>query len=275
MDNLFFLVSKLAWALLSPLNIIIALTCLTTLLLWLNKIALAKVVLSFLLLINLPILIYPVGDYLIYPLEKRFSKPVEMPTDIDGIIILGGAEELKVSVSWQRAEVSSAADRFIAAAELALMYPDVPVIYSGGSGLLRFQTNDGTGESISKTLLTNVGIEQSRLIIESQSHNTDENFLLLKPLLPKINGNYFLVTSAFHMPRSVGIAEQRKINVVPYPVDFRSNTPALRQLAIDYRYHIDALEIACREWIGLTVYYLTGKTESFFPKPKPKPKPKP
>lgn len=268
MDSLFFITSKLAWALLSPLNIIIALVCLTTVLLWFNKTALAKVVLSFLLLINVPILIYPVGDSLIYPLEKRFSKQVEMPADIDGIIILGGAEKLKVSVSWQRAEVSGAADRFIATAELATMYPDAPVIYSGGSGLLRFQTNDGTGESISRTLLTNIGIDQSRLIIESQSRNTDENFLLLKPLLPKENGNYFLVTSAFHMPRAVGIAKKQNINVIPYPVDYRSNKPELRQWAVDYSNHIGALEIAWREWIGLSVYYLTGKTESWFPKPE-------
>ena len=267
MDDLFFITSKLVWALLSPMNIIVVLVCLIALLLWLNKVSLAKLLASILFVVNLPLLIYPVSDYLIYPLEQRFQKPEVMPSNVDGIIILGGAEDLKVSVSWQQAEVSGAADRYIAAAELAELYPTTPVIYTGGSGLLRFQTNDGIGLSIAQTLFENIGVEQHRLIIESQSRNTDENFLLTKPLLPREEGNYFLITSAFHMPRSVGIAQQQNINVIPYPVDYRSNQPVLRQWSMDYHAHMGVLEIAWREWIGLTVYFLTGKTSDWFPEP--------
>jgi len=266
MDDLFFITSKIVWAFLSPMNIIIALVCLAAVLLWFNKVALAKTLLTLLLVVNLPLLVYPVSDTLIYPLEQRFQKPDRMLTDVDGIIILGGAEELKISVSWQRAEVSSAADRYIAAAELANLYPDIPVIYTGGSGLLRFQMNDGTSVDVAQTLLLNVGIEQSRLIIESQSRNTYENFQLIQALLPKREGNYFLVTSAFHMPRSVGLAQQNNINVIPYPVDYRSNKPALRQWDMNYLAHMNVLEVAWREWIGLTVYFITGKTNGWLPK---------
>lgn len=265
MDDLFFIASKLIWALLSPMNLIILLFCLVAVLLWLNKVALAKSLASLLLIVNLPLLLYPVSDYLIYPLEQRFQKPEVMPSNIDGIIILGGAEDLKVSVSWQQAEVSGAADRYIAAAELAALYPEVPVIYTGGSGLLRFQTNDGIGANIAQTLLTNIGIDKERLIIESQSRNTYENFLLTKLLLPKDSGNYFLITSAFHMPRSIGLAKQQNINVIPYPVDYYSNQPAYRQWSMTYLARMSVLEIAWREWIGLTVYFATGKTSAWFP----------
>jgi len=268
MDDLFFITSKIVWAFLSPMNIIIALVCLAAVLLWCNKVALAKTVLTLLLIVNLPLLVYPVSDSLIYPLEQRFQQPDMMPTEVDGIIVLGGAEELKISVSWHRAEVSGAADRYIAAAELANIYPDIPVIYTGGSGLVRFQTNDGTGADTAQTLLVNVGIEQSRLIIESQSRNTHENFQLIHALLPKKAGNYFLITSAFHMPRSVGLAQQNNINVIPYPVDYRSNKPALRQWDMNYHAHMSVLEIAWREWIGLTVYFITGKTAAWLPKPE-------
>ncbi|OUR64208.1 hypothetical protein A9Q79_07140 [Methylophaga sp. 42_25_T18] len=268
MDDLFFITSKIVWAFLSPMNVIIALICLAAVLLWCEKVGLAKAVLTLLLIVNLPLLVYPVSDSLMYPLEQRFHKPDMMPTDVDGIIVLGGAEELKISVSWQRAEVSSAADRYIAAAELANLYPDIPVIYTGGSGLLGFQTNDGTGADIAQTLLLNVGIAQSRLIIESQSRNTYENVQLIQALLPKREGNYFLITSAFHMPRSAGLAQQNNINVIPYPVDYRSNKPALRQWGMNYLAHMSVLDVAWREWIGLTVYFITGKTTVWLPKPE-------
>ncbi|MDX1352138.1 MAG: ElyC/SanA/YdcF family protein, partial [Thiomicrorhabdus sp.] len=78
---------------------------------------------------------------------------------------------------------------------------------------------------------------------------------------------YLLVTSAFHMARSVGIARMQGVNVIAYPVDYRTNSDNLRIFDFDFFDHLKALEPAWREWIGLTVYYFTGKTNSWFPKP--------
>ena len=149
---------------------------------------------------------------------------------------------------------------------MANYYPDAPVIFTGGSGSIRLQNTAGEG-ALAKTLLTTVGIAEPRLIIESKSRNTYENFLYTQPLLPNANGTYLLVTSAFHMPRSVGIARLQGINVIAYPVDYRSNSDALRTFDFDLFDHLKALEPAWREWVGLTVYYWTGKTERWFPKP--------
>lgn len=264
MDNIFFVLSKLAWGLLSPINIIILLVVLATVMLFVNKVTTAKWLLLPTTLFSISLLFYPVGDMLIYPLETRFSKLTELPADIDGIIVLGGGEQLKQSVSWGTAELGSAGDRYIGAAILARQYPMVPIIFSGGSNLLSNQ-NLGKEAHIAKRLLTAVGIDASRLIIESQARNTFENFLLLKPLLPKSDGRYLLVTSAYHMPRSIGIARQQQINVIPYPVDYYSNIPAFRQAGFSIFEQLQALEPAWREWVGLTVYYWTGKTSAWFP----------
>ncbi|MBE9533276.1 MAG: YdcF family protein, partial [Proteobacteria bacterium] len=121
--------------------------------------------------------------------------------------------------------------------------------------------------NIAQILLTNLGINKQRLIIESQSRNTFENFRLMKPLLPKSDGVYLLVTSAFHMPRSVAIARKQGVNVIAYPVDYRSNPPEYRQWDFNLFDHLEVLEPAWREWVGLTVYYWTGKTSDWFPKP--------
>ncbi len=264
MDNLFFILSKLAWGVLSPTNLIVILMALATIQLLRNRIRAAKRILIPTVLLYSILLAYPVGDYLMYPLETRFHKPEPLPDTIDGIIVLGGGENLKISVGWNTAEVGSGGDRFISAAILAKQYPDVPVLFSGGSGLLRFDTST-TGGNIARNLLTAVGINDDRLIIESQSRNTYENFSLLKDKLPKLEGTYLLITSAFHMPRSIGIARQQHINVIAYPVDYYSNKPTLRQWDFSLLEHLYTLEIAWREWIGLTVYYWTGKSLQWLP----------
>lgn len=265
MDNVFFIASKLAWTILSPSNLIILLMALATVMLLMNKTAIAKWIFVPLTILTLLLMAYPFGDSLISPLESRFSQPAILPQYIDGIIVLGGGEKLKQSLSWHTQELGDGGDRYIAAAVLAKHYPDTPIIYSGGSGLLRFQKGENEA-NIAENLLAALGISQERLLIESQSRNTYENFLFVKRKLPKLSGTYLLVTSAFHMPRAVGIARKQYLNVIPYPVDYRSNSVDLRQWDFDLSEHLHVLELAWREWIGLTVYYWTGKTAAWLPK---------
>lgn len=264
MDNLFFILSKLAWGVLSPTNLMILLVALSALQLLQNKISSAKKILFPTILLSLVLLAYPIGDYLMHPLETRFSKPDVLPEHIDGIIVLGGGEKLKLSIIWNSPEVGNGGDRFLGAAYLANHYPDTPIIFSGGNGSLRVNTNVSGGD-VARQLFTNIGIDEDRLIIESQSRNTYENFVFLRKKLPNIHGNYLLVTSAFHMPRSVGIARQQHINVIPYPVDYYSNKAEFRQWDFRLLEHLQTLEPAWREWIGLTVYYWTGKTSEWLP----------
>ena len=266
MDYLFFLASKISWVFLSPGNLIVLALTLGTIFLVFNRIAIAKTLLIPNALVAFVLMAYPVSDYLMQPLEQRFYKPKNLPTNIDGIIVLGGGEDLKRSLSWQTAELGLGGDRYLGAAYLATVYPKAPLIFTGGSGSVRLQ-NTGSEGSLAKTLLTTVGIAEHRLIIESKSRNTYENFLNTRPLLPKKDGTYLLVTSAFHMARSVGIARAQGVNVIAYPVDYRTSSDALRFIDFDLFEHLKALEPAWREWIGLTVYYWTGKTDTWFPKP--------
>ena len=266
MDELFFILSKLAWGVLSPTNMIILMMALGTLFLMKGAVSAAKKILVSTVVVTLLLTVYPLGDSVMFPLENRFSKPQVMPEQIDGIIVLGGGEQLKTSLSWQSAELGAGGDRYIGAAILAKRYPTAPVIFTGGNSLLSFQGKGDQG-NIAQTVLTAVGIEKNRLIIESKSRNTNENFLFIRPLLPETMGNYLLVTSAFHMPRAMGIARQQGLNVIAYPVDYRSNQPVLRQWSFNLYEHLEVLEPGWREWIGLTVYYITGRTDEWFPAP--------
>ncbi len=267
MDNLFFVSSKLIWGLLSPASLLVWFLILATLLLWLNYHKAARRLLTLLSLLAFAVMAYPVGDWLMQPLEIRFQPPSTMPEKIDGIIVLGGAENLKLSTGWDSAEVGDSAERIFAAAELSRLYPELPIIYSGGSNLVQMPALDQEGR-VSMTLLTQAGIDSAQITIESRARNTFENFVMIKPLLPEADGHYLLVTSAFHMPRSVGIARKQGINVIPYPVDYRSSQPEQRYWDFALLAHLETLEVAWHEWLGLTAYFVTGKTSAWLPAPR-------
>ncbi|MCJ8298115.1 MAG: YdcF family protein, partial [Pseudomonadales bacterium] len=76
-----------------------------------------------------------------------------------------------------------------------------------------------------------------------------------------------LVTSAFHIPISMGIFRLRGWNVIAYPVDYYSKTAYGLRLDAIYWMHVRDLNFTLKEWIGLFVYYYSGKTDALFPGP--------
>jgi uncharacterized SAM-binding protein YcdF (DUF218 family) len=146
---------------------------------------------------------------------------------------------------------------------LARQFPQAKIIFSGGSGSAlrqQFKGADAVAEYIDQLGLS------SRVLFENQSRNTYENALLSAELLGGVpGGQWLLVTSAFHMPRSVGIYRKQGWNVIPYPVDHYSSTETGLKLDPKLWRNLRDLNTAMREWIGLVVYYLTGKTDQLLP----------
>jgi uncharacterized SAM-binding protein YcdF (DUF218 family) len=85
---------------------------------------------------------------------------------------------------------------------------------------------------------------------------------------PKPGERWLLVTSGYHMPRSIGVFREAGFDVEAYPVDFR--TRGAVDLTLPFMSVGDGLrrtDTAMREWVGLLVYWLTGRTSELFPKP--------
>ena len=212
----------------------------------------------------------PLGNWLLYPLEQRFPPWDAARGAPDGIIVLGGSIHADVSAERGTPVVGSAADRIIAAAALALRYPNARVVFSGGSANLL--ANDAREADYAGAIFENLGIAKSRLIMERRSRNTQENAEFSKALVvPKAGEHWLLVTSAFHMPRSIGLFRKAGFAVEPYPVDWRvggrADLFAFANFAIDGLIQTD---IAVREWIGLLAYRLTGKIDDLLPGPAAK-----
>lgn len=119
---------------------------------------------------------------------------------------------------------TGAADRFIQGLELLATGKVSHILISSGNGSLmptKFREADWV-----KTQLQQLKVPDSCILIENRSRNTIENAAFSKLILNKshLQPPYILVTSAFHMRRSLGIFKKAKIDVVPYPCDYTAGS---------------------------------------------------
>lgn len=206
------------------------------------------------------------GGVLLQILEDRIPRPTSLPADLSCIVILGGAFESEVNAGRGGIELNQAADRFVEGLRLAQAYPAARILVSGGDGSFSGTYNGDAQASI--TFFSTFGVSQDRIVREDQSRNTFENAGNTKGLLEQLGlTNCALVTSAFHMPRSVGLFRKLGVPVIPWPVDYRTSGklvlgPDFSQPSLNAQLTTTAI----REWTGLLAYYLSGRTHALFPR---------
>ena len=263
----FFILSKTLGVLLLPINFLIGVGLLGAILLATRLAQLGRRLLIASIVLLAISAFSPLGYWLLYPLEQRFPPWDAARGAPDGIVVLGGSIDPDISAAHGVPVVRFAADRFIAAAALARQYPDARILFTGGSANLI--SNDAKEGDYAGALFERLGVPRERVIIERRSRNTQENAEFSKALVaPKSGERWLLVTSAFHMPRSVGLFRKAGFAVEPYPVDWRvagrADLVNFRFLALD---GLSSVDTGVREWIGLVAYWITGKTSEFFPGP--------
>lgn len=263
MDSLFFLLSKVYWLFGKPDTLLlVVLTLGFVLACWSAQNKRRFKLLGLTVVLCWAIAILPISSWLFSPLDYRFAK-IEPPVaeEIAGVIVLGGAENIYRSAQQQSLQLNEMGERITELAALAATYPQLPVIYTSGSGSVRNQNEKGA--DYVKNYFDRLNFDN--IVYERESRNTYENALYSKELLTQSDKPWLLVTSAFHMPRSVGIFSKQGIKVLPYPVDYWVTPGGFDKLYIGFADNLVSLNMATREWIGLTVYWFTGKTSSWLP----------
>jgi uncharacterized SAM-binding protein YcdF (DUF218 family) len=264
---LFFLLSKTIGIMLLPTNLLIGVGLLGIILLATRFASLGRK----LIVISIALLAIcgfsPLGNLVLYPLESRFPPWDATHGAPDGIVVLGGAIDPDVSAAHETAAFTHAADRMIAAAALARQYPNARIIFSGGSANLI--SDDAREADYAAEVFERLGIPRERLTMERRSRNTQENAEFSKAIAaPKSGERWLLLTSAFHMPRSVGLFRKAGFTIEPCPVDWRVGRRAdLLSFSIVAVEGLARVDTGIREWIGLMAYRISGKTSEFFPGP--------
>jgi uncharacterized SAM-binding protein YcdF (DUF218 family) len=264
---MFFALSKTFGYLVMPSNLLISIAVLGVLLLPTRfaragrRLAVTGIVL--LLVAGLS----PLGNALMVPLESRFPRWDASRGAPDGILVLGGVINADITKARGDIALDEAAERLTAAAELARRYPAARIVFTGGAASL---VADETPEAdVVIEAFEKLGVPRERVTLESQSRNTVENAIFSKAMIrPKPGERWLMITSANHMPRAMGIFRAADFPVEAYPVDWR--TRGYGDLLTPFTVLSDGLkrtDTAVREWIGLMVYRLTGRTSELFPGP--------
>lgn len=261
-----FTVMKIAEMALAPFNMVLFLVLLALLALWLRRWRLGRRLLGAALALVLIIWLPPWTVWFLAPLENRFPAPDPLPDHVDGVVVLGGAIDPVLSVERGQPNLNGAAERVLAMAELARRFPDAKIVFSGGSGSISRQ--DIKEAPVVRAVMASLGIGGPRIVYEEQSRNTWENAVFSRAVaFPNAGETWLLVTSALHMPRSVGAFRAAGWRVVPYPVDYLTSPHDGDGWGGDFGTKAGALRTAMHEWGGLAYYHLRGWSENWYPAP--------
>lgn len=264
---MYFFASKTLWLVGSPTNALLLGACLGLLLASVTRWRRTGQALAVLCVATLVVAgLTPLSRRLVLPLEERFPAYVDDGKPVAGIIVLGGPVEQRISLDRGQLSLNESGDRIVALAALARARPDVPVLFAGGSAAL---LGDEPSEAGALARFSGwLGLPEGRLLVEEKSRNTLENALFSRDILkPAPGSRYLLVTSAFHMPRSVGLFRKAGFTVVAYPVDYRTAGTHDWDGFIRASDGLRLTDLAIREWTGLLAARLLGQTDEFLPGP--------
>ncbi|HMV43666.1 MAG TPA: YdcF family protein [Leptospiraceae bacterium] len=201
---------------------------------------------------------FPVCQSLITSLEKEFPPiKVKDAPRADAIVVLGGMINT-LSPFPDRVEILGSGERLTDAILLHKAGKAEYVLFTGGSGLLFDQEVKEAG--FAKKFLIDFGIPENKILLESESRNTFENALYTKKILEeKKIERIILVTSAFHMKRSIAIFQKLGIEAYPFPTDYRSLRMDLNwEIIIPATGALETTTIAIKEWMGILMYQWKG-----------------
>ena len=213
----------------------------------------------------------PLPSVALRGLEQRFpvfdARALAQPPA--AIAVLGGGGITTVVRGEPHNNLTEAADRVRYAAQLAALYPDVPVYLLGGRA---FKVAHAAPEADDMArFLVELGVPRERLILERASRTTAENARNMRALLGEhSSGRVLVVASAFHMPRAMGVFRTFCIDAIAAPTDWRAadESPGLAWSASA---SLATADIVVKEYLGMLAYRLTGASRELFPGPEAKP----
>ena len=200
-----------------------------------------------------------IPDHFLRSLEVRYPAiaPDAKLDGYAGIVLLGGA--LADSRLWEthkQVALNDQAERMTAAVWLMRTHPHLKLLFTGGIASVPPR---GLTEAVrAKQFFDEMGVDAARVLYEDQSRNTAEN-ASFSAKVPGVDlrQRWLLLTSANHMPRSMGVFLKAGWNVTPYPVDYRTT---IEPSWFDYSLHDGPRrwELVLHELFGYCVYRWNG-----------------
>jgi uncharacterized SAM-binding protein YcdF (DUF218 family) len=263
---MFFYVSKVGWFLVQPSSLVLLAPLVA---LWAHRTG--RHVLAYRAMMGAAVVavvgLSPLANLLALPLEQRFARADLSSSPVTGFIVLGGGEDAPVALARKAHALNEAGERISEAVALARRYPEARVVFTGGSGFL-FPGGETEGAAV-RDMLLSMGVAPEKLTIEENARTTFENALFTRDLVKPVAGErWIMITSAWHMPRSMGIFRKAGFAVEPWPVDYRTIgwEDGLHTFASPAE-GLKRLDTMAKEYAGLLALWLTGRSSALFPAP--------
>jgi uncharacterized SAM-binding protein YcdF (DUF218 family) len=190
-----------------------------------------------------------VAQSLLQPLERAYPAWTAEQSglvDLENIVVLTAWSGKDASLTAGMLLNDSSAFRVLTAAALWRRQPSAHIIISGLP-----RVADDMADA-----LVSLGVPRANITTERESGNTRESAIHCARLVA--GTRFALVTSAGHMPRSMGLFARQGLDPLPVPTDYRlpgtwgglAWLPSPRGLA--------ASDLAVHEYLGLAWYRLRG-----------------
>lgn len=155
-----------------------------------------------------------VSDLVLMPLEYKFPPLVKIENfhDVKWVVVLGGGHvsDHKIPITSQLTEASLV--RLVEGIRIQKILPGSRLILSGGGAFDPVPTANGLAN-----VANAIGMEKNDVVLESISKDTKDEAMLIQKIVG--SERFFLVTSAYHMPRSMALFRKQGMNPIPAPTD--------------------------------------------------------
>ena len=252
-----FLLKKITGLILSPLTVcIVLLVSGLFLLLFTRRQRTGKFTVTlgvvFLLLMSYDAL----PDRALETLEHRYAplKEIDSISEVKWIVVLGGGHASDPNLPVASRLSGESLSRLIEGIIIHKRFPQSRMLLSGGNIF------DPVPESKSMAELAIIlGIDKDGIHEESAGLDTEDQAILIKKIVGK--DKFILVTSAFHMPRSMALFQKQGMHPIPSPSGYRVKN---RNEVDPFMFFPDSggigkMELAVHEYLGMLWAKLRGR----------------
>jgi uncharacterized SAM-binding protein YcdF (DUF218 family) len=201
----------------------------------------------------------PVSNRLQYRLEHATKSTFRPGTNYDAVVLLGGVGDERVVFETGQPAYNDNVERLVATHWLLASGHARYAIVSGGPEHPKLA--QWSEARVLERQLVEWGVDPTRIITEEKARNTRENAVYSERIVKKRGfENVLIVTSAFHMRRSIECFEAVGMTVDTLAVDFRAHSdasPGSDSWLPRANFLHDSTR-ALREMAGLYIYRMQG-----------------
>lgn len=210
-----FVLKKICSAFLFPLPLCLEIGALGLILLWFTRRkTLGKTLCTLSFLLIFMISTGPFSKWILKPLEREFSIfDLKTHPSVEWVVVLGGGLTSDPTLSTTNQLSTSSVLRLLEGLRLHKALPKSKLLLSGG------RVFDPVPEAEAmKRLALDWGILPENIVLETDSKDTDDEAKIIHGMIGETS--FALVTSAYHMKRSMALFEKRGMHPIPAPCDY-------------------------------------------------------